>query len=167
MTMTKVKTSPRITTFSVMEFAAKIHKLGINPCVEVPNEIVNVLLREGNKKHAPVQVKATLNGKGLFETNVVRYSGAYRLYLNTQMRQETGVDDGDTVLIGLKYDPKQRMPPIPEELREALRKNKRAKERWRLQQSSRRKEILVYLNSVRSEDSINRQVSKIIRVFLE
>jgi len=88
-----------------LEFTAKIHKLGINPCVDVPDEIVSALLREANKKNAPVQVYATLNGTGRFETNLVRYQGAHRLYLNVQMRREVGVDVGNVISVALVYDP--------------------------------------------------------------
>lgn len=153
--------------FSIVEFTARIHKLGLNPCVNVPNGIVNVLLQEANKKNAPVQVKTKLNGKGAFRTNVVRYKGAYRLYLNMQMRRKTGVDVGDSVCVALEYDPRSRTPPMSEHLREALRENKRAKEKWLLQPKSRRNEILLYLNSLKNRESVKRNTSKILRMLLE
>ena len=128
---------------------------------------MNALLQQAGKGSAPVQVKGTLNDRVAFETNVVRYSGAYRLYLNTQMRKEAGVGVGDTVRIALDYDPGQRMPPMPELLRAALNEDPRAKERWRLQSSSRRKEILAYLNSLKTEETVRRRVGEIIRVLLK
>jgi hypothetical protein len=143
-------------------FAATIIKLGINPCVNVPEEIVVALLHEAQKKNAPVQVKGDLDGKARFETNVVKYQGAYRLYLNTQMRQEAGVGVDDTVTVSLAYDPAVRMPPMPELLRAALSQNKRAGERWRLQPRARRKEILAYLNSLKTEASLKRNIKKTI-----
>ena len=143
-------------------FSAEIIKLGINPCVTVPEEIVLTLLEEAGQKNAPVQVKGTLNGKAHFETNVVKYQGAYRLYLNAQMRNEAGVDVGDAVTAALTYDPAERMPPMPELFRVALSQNKEAKARWRLQPSSRRKDILVYLNSLKTEESLERNVKRAI-----
>ena len=47
-----------------MEFAAKVHKLGSSPCVNVPERIVNALLSDAKKQSGPVQVKGTLNGHG-------------------------------------------------------------------------------------------------------
>ena len=151
----------------MIELSAKIHKLGINPCVDVPERIVKSLLREAGRKSAPVQVKVAINGKGSFETSVVKYRGAYRLYLNTRMRKDAGVDVGDTVRISLEYDPVQRMQPMPEAFKEALNQNRRAKEKWHLQTSSRRKETLAYLNSLKNEESVKRNVTKIIHVLLE
>jgi hypothetical protein len=152
---------------SIEEFSAEIHKLGINPFVDVPVEIVTSLLQEANKKSTPVQVKVTLNGKGLFETSVLKYQGSYILYLNMQMRKEAGVGFGDSVCVTLKYDSKLRMPPMPEQLEEALSKNKLAKEKWRIKPNSKRKEVLAYLNSLKSEDSIKRVVGKVIRILLD
>ncbi len=156
-----------------LEFAARVCTVlsnvpgTLNPCVEVPATIVAALLNEARKKSAPVQIKASLNGKGLFESTVVKYQGAYRLYLNTQMRKEAGVEVGNTVQVAVEYDPAQRMPPMPEELRAALNQTQRAREKWRLQPSSRRKEILAYLNSLKSPASLKRNVSKIVRSLLE
>ncbi|KCZ71383.1 hypothetical protein ANME2D_02111 [Candidatus Methanoperedens nitroreducens] len=46
-----------------MEFVAKVHKLGIDPCVDVPERIINKLLRDARKQSGPVQVKGTLNAR--------------------------------------------------------------------------------------------------------
>ena len=151
----------------MLAFTATVHKLGINPCVDVPQEIVDALLREAGKRSAPVQVKGTLNGRVSFATSVVRYRGAHRLYLNTQMRRQAGAGAGDTVRIALAYDPDPRMPPVPRALSEALNRNERAKARWRLLPASRRKEILAYLDSLKSEAGMARNVAKVVRMLSE
>jgi hypothetical protein len=87
-----------------LTFSAMIHKLGINPCVDVPANIVTKLLQAANRKSAPVQVKCDLNGT-IFEANVVRYMGDWRLYLNTPMRKSAKKDVGDRIEIKLDYDP--------------------------------------------------------------
>ena len=130
--------------------------------MNVPEEVVAALLTEAEKKNAPVQVKGTLDGNAEFESNVVKYQGLYRLYLNTQMRKEAGVDVGDTVTISLAYDPTARMPPMPELLRVALAQNSQAKDRWRLLPTSRRKEILTYLSSLKTEESLRRNIDRTI-----
>lgn len=129
--------------------------------------MVAALLAESGKKSAPVQVQVTLNGKGRFEANVVKYQGAYRLYLNTLMRREMGIAVGDMVQVEVAYDPAQRMPPMPDELRAAFSQNPHAKDKWRLQPSSRRKEVLAYLNSLKSPASRKRNVDKVIRSLVE
>jgi hypothetical protein len=146
---------------SVEAFSARVHKLGINPCVDVPEPVVAALLRAAGKSKGPVPVKGELEGAP-FEATVVRYRGAWRLYLNTAMRKNAGVGVGDAVRIILAHDPVPRMPPMPEALRVALAVNTAAKARWRLQPSSRRKEILAYLNSLKTRVSLERNVRKVI-----
>jgi hypothetical protein len=149
-----------------VSFTATIHLLGINPCVDVPEEIVSSLLRDARKASAPVQVKVALNGRGSFETNVVRHQGAYRLYVNTRMRQEVGVSVGDTVDVALTYDSAERMPTMPRALQEALDQNPRAQEQWRQQTRSRRREVLAYLNSLKRDESMERNVAKVVESLL-
>jgi hypothetical protein len=86
-------------------------------------------------------LRGALN-EAAFTATVVRYSGAWRLYLNGRMRKDAGVDVGDRVRVSLAYDPVPRLPPIPDELRAALVKDARAKAAWRLKPSSRRREVL-------------------------
>jgi hypothetical protein len=148
---------------AAQEFSARIRKLGINPCVIVPAKVVEALLELAGRYSGPVQVKAGLNGFW-FDATVVRYLGAWRLYLNTGMRKSTGTGVGDRVRVSLRYDPVARMPPMPKALRAALADNPRAKERWRLQTRSRRKEILAYLNSLKTQAGVERNVSKVLRI---
>jgi hypothetical protein len=149
-----------------LTFSAKVHKLGINPCVDVPEKVVGALLRAAEKEKGPVQVKGALNNAD-FAATLVKYSGAWRLYLNTQMRKDADVGVGDTVCISLSYDPIPRMPPTPQELRKALSDNEQAKQVWRLQPSSRRREILAYLNSLKTQESLEHNVQKAVKMLLD
>ncbi len=130
---------------SVFAFSATIHKLGINPVVDVPEKIVDALLRQAGKNSAPVQVICNLDGVE-FDANIVRYAGDWRLYLNTPVRKSAGKDVGDTVKITLAYDPSVRMPPMPEAFRLALKDNTDAQKAWRLRPTPKRREILEELN---------------------
>ena len=68
-----------------------------------------------------------------------------------QMQHQAGFVFGDVVRINLEYDPKQRMPPMVEALEETLNKASAPRQSG-LQPSSRRKEILAYLKTLRSEE---------------
>ena len=143
-----------------------IHKLGINPCVDVPEKIVTALLLLANKKNTPVQVKCDLNGAD-FDANVVRYSGNWRLYLNTPMRKSVRKDVGDTIRIRLSYDPTVRMPPTPEAFRQALRDDKGAQKAWRLQPTPKRREILYFLNDKKTAADLARAIAETIKLLLK
>jgi hypothetical protein len=148
-----------------LTFSATIHKLGINPCVDVPANIVATLLQMANKKSAPVQVKCDLNGT-VFDANVVRYMGNWRLYLNTPMRKSAKKDVGDTIRIKLNYDPTVRMPSTPEAFRQALRDDKNAQKAWRLRPTPKRREILQSLNGKKTDAELARSIAETIELLL-
>jgi hypothetical protein len=149
-----------------LTFSATIHKLGINPCVDVPANIVATLLRTANKKSTPVQVKCDLNGT-VFDANVVRYMGNWRLYLNTPIRKSARKDVGDSVTIKLSYDPTIRMPPIPEAFRQALRDDKDAQKAWRLRPTPKRREMLQSLNDKKTDAELARGIAETIELLLK
>ena len=149
-----------------LTFSATIHKLGINPCVDVPASIVTKLLLAANKKNTPVQVKCDLNGT-VFDANVVRYMGNWRLYLNMLMRKSAMKDVGDRVTIKLSYDPTIRMPPTPEAFRQALRDDKDAQKAWRLRTTPKRREILQSLNNKKTYAELARGIAETIELLLK
>lgn len=143
-------------------FSSRIAKLGINPYVGVPKPVLDELLRQAGRTKGPVPVRGTLNGKPFTQT-VVKYQGAWRLYLNTQMRRDAGIDVGDTAHVSLTFDPKPRKVPMHPALTRALARNAKAKAAFANLAPSRRKEILRYLGSMKTEVSVVRNVEKVIR----
>ena len=157
---------------SAFTFPAKVYNIEssipgtLNPCVEVPDNIVEELHTLAGRERGPVQVKCELK-KHVYDANVVKYKGAWRLYLHGIMRKETGIEVGDTIRVVLKYDPEPRMPPTPKEFSTALAENKPAKNIWKLQPRSRRKEVLLYLNGLKTKVSLMRNVDKVIAQLME
>ena len=146
-------------------FSSTILKLGINPCVDVPQKIVDALLKESGRSNGPIPIRGKLNGKKFVQT-VVRYQGAWRLYLNTQMRLDAGIDVGDEANVELEFDPEPRVVPMPPQLAHALAKNREAKAAFEKLTPFRQAEILRYLNSLKTEESVTRNVEKVIRQLL-
>lgn len=62
---------------------------------------------------------------------------------------------------------KQHTLPIPRELREALEKNKDAKDAFEEMPPSHQREILAHLNSLKSPEAINKNIGKAITRILE
>jgi len=136
-----------------------IRRAGINPCVDVPGEISRALGEKGN-----ILVTGTVNGF-VFRSTLVPVRGApYRLYLNMEIRKGTGTRVGETVEIILEPDPDPRVEPVPDLLREALDLDAGPNAAWDALPPSRRREILRYLNSLKSRDALARNVAKVIGV---
>lgn len=142
-------------------FSAVVIKIGVNPCVNVPEEVMEKLFIKSGKKSGPIQIKGKLNGKKFIQT-VVKYQGAWRLYLNGEMRKAASIDTGDVAEVQLAFDPAPRNFPVPPKLMEAFDKNKKVKSVFDKLSPSRQKEITRYLSSLKSAESVDRNIRKII-----
>lgn len=145
------------------KFSAKIYIISkINPVVDPPGEVLEYLFKKAGKRTGAIPVKGKLNG-AKFIHNIVKYSGAWRLYLNGPMREAAGIDTGDMAHVEIDYDPKPRVTPMPALLEKALKKNKTARAEFDKLSPSRQKEIQRYLNSMKTEESLARNVEKVLK----
>jgi hypothetical protein len=136
----------------------------INPCVVVPEKTVMALRAESGRNQS-IPVQATLQGKP-FKANVVRYRGAWQMYLNGVMRKAAGVDVGDRASVTLKFDAVPRLTPMPPALAKALKAQPRAKAEFDALSPSRRKELLRYLGNLKQAASLERNIGRMLRYLL-
>jgi len=147
-------------------FSAKIFIISkINPVVDVPEEVLEYLFKKAGKNKGPIPVKGKLNGKKFIQT-VVKYGGAWRLYLNGPMRASAGIDTGDIANVEIDFDPAPPEISMNPSLAKALTKNKPAKAAFDALAPYRRKEILRYLGSMKTEESLARNVEKVVKNLL-
>jgi len=146
-------------------FSAKIYKIGINPYVLLPQPVLDSIFKQAGKDKGAIPVRGTLNGNAFTQT-LVKYSGKWRLYLNTPMRKAAGIDVGDTANVKIEFDPAPRIIPMHPKLQQALAKNKKAKEAFEELTPSRQKEILRYIGFLKSEESVMTNVEKVIQNLL-
>lgn len=144
-----------------MRFEATIYKLGINPVVDPPQEILDRLFELAGRSKGPIPVRGTLNGARFIQT-LVKYSSVWRLYINAGMLKDSGSGVGDEVTIEIEFDPQPREVQVPAALADAFRKDLAAKAAFDRLAPSRRKEILRYLGSLKSPESIEKNVTRII-----
>jgi hypothetical protein len=142
-------------------FSAEIFKLGINPFVFLPEEILSYLFKKAGKEKGYIPIHLVIN-KQKFIQHLVKYSGEWRLYLNTPMRKAACKDVGDIIHIKIDFDAGQRITPMHSKFEFALNKNKKAKDRFNSLPPSRQKEILRYLNNLKSEESLNKNIDRAI-----
>ena len=171
-------------------FTAHIKIAGINPYVDVPLPVVEsfgggaklaVLVKvaaagAAKKQSAgqPVSKRLATDaarlkaigrlaaGNWFRSTVLARRSSAPRLYLDTWMRETAGVGVGDRVRVSLRADGGSRDLAMPAALREALNANEQAKAAWGRLAPSRRREILAYLNFLKTPAALERNVQKTI-----
>jgi hypothetical protein len=142
-------------------FKAEIRIIGINPFVFVPEDILKAIFKLAGKDKGHIPVCGTINGKEYTQT-LVRYSGEWRLYINTIMLKDSPKRIGETIEVGITFDPNDRtLEPHPE-LVKALQEHKKAKEIFDHLPPSRQKEIVRYISALKTDESITRNIEKAI-----
>lgn len=146
-------------------FTAKIFIIGVNPYVLLPPALLQNVMQQAGKDKGPIPVRLCINDK-MFTQTLVRYAGEWRLYLNLPMRKAAGKDVGNEITIGMEYDEEERTTPVPVSLQEALRLNKEAKNKFESLPASRQKEIARYINNLKSEEAVKRNVQRAVAFLL-
>lgn len=146
-------------------FKAKLEIIGINPFVYVPEEILAQIFSEAKKNKGQIPVSGTVNGKEYIQT-LVRYSGEWRLYINTTMLPNSPKRIGEIIEVTIQYDPTDRTIAPHPKLTEALNQNKEANEVFESLSPSVRKEIIRYISFLKSEASVANNVEKAIGFLL-
>lgn len=99
------------------QFVATIYKVGINRCVDVPEEISRAL---GGKGYIPVI--ANVQGLIARTTLVPAGNGTHRLFLDGKIRKKLGIDARSLVGITLRRDKKPNEIAVPSDVAAALRR---------------------------------------------
>ena len=142
-------------------FTSTIEIIGINPYVLLPDDILESIFKSAGRDKGPMPVKIKVDGHAFTQT-LVKYRGAWRLYINTPMLKAAAKDVGDTVKVHIAFDKKPPATAMPIALEKALAKNKQARKAFDILPPSRQKEIMRYIGFLKNEDSIKRNVEKAI-----
>ncbi len=136
-----------------------------NPFVYVPDEILKHLFEKADKTKGPIPVKGEINGKP-YQQTLVKYSGAYRLYINMIMLKNSPRRIGEAIEVSIAYDPADRtVEPHPKWLK-ALQNNAQANKVFEGLSPSRQKEMIRYISNLKTEESVDRNVKRAINFLL-
>jgi uncharacterized protein YdeI (YjbR/CyaY-like superfamily) len=141
--------------------SAKIQIIGINPYVLPPQTMLKYIFQKAAKDKGAIPVQLKIGNKDFIQ-NLVKYSGKWRLYLNGPMRKAAGKDVGDIIDIQIDFDPKPRTTPIHPKLKKAFKEDSKAKAAFEKLSPSRQKEVLRYINFLKSEESVDKNVERAI-----
>jgi hypothetical protein len=143
-------------------FIGKIYKLGINPVIDPPDDVLQAVFEQAGRSRGPIPVRGKVNGAEFVQT-LVKYRGAWRLYINGPMLAASGSRAGDNAHIEIEFDDAPREIPVPQRFADALANHERAKAAFDELSPSRQKEILKYLGYLKTEASLDRNIEKVIR----
>ncbi|HLP63132.1 YdeI/OmpD-associated family protein [Flavobacterium sp.] len=149
----------------MFEFRAKIEIIGINPFVFVPNEILKNILSQAGKEKGNIPIKGTINDK-VYKQTLVKYSGEWRLYINTSMLKNSPKRIGEIIEITINFDPEKREIEPPKKFIIALNQNLEAKNVFDNLSASMKLEIVRYLSRLKTEEALEKNIKKSIQFLL-
>ena len=142
-------------------FKAKLEKIGINPFVFISKHILDKLFADAGKDKGHIPVKGSINGKS-FQQTLVRYSGEWRLYINTTMLKDSPKRIGESIEVKIQFDAANRtLHPHPKLLK-ALKADSIARKVFQELSPSKQKEIVRYIANLKSEEARARNIEKAI-----
>ncbi|AYZ12382.1 DUF1905 domain-containing protein [Chryseobacterium arthrosphaerae] len=143
-------------------FTATLEIIGINPFVFVPEKVLDQIFKDSGRDKSPVPVRGTVNGKE-FQQNLMKYLGEWRLYINTVMLKNSPKRIGEVIEVMLEYDDSDRSITIHPQLEKAIRESSLAAASFEKLTPSRKHELIRYINNLKTEAAIERNIEKIIR----
>lgn len=143
-------------------FTATLEIIGINPFVFVPEQVLDQIFKDSGRDKSPVPVRGTVNGKE-FQQNLMKYLGEWRLYINTVMLKNSPKRIGEVIEVMLEYDDSDRSITIHPQLEKAIRESSLAAASFEKLTPSRKHELIRYINNLKTEAAIERNIEKIIR----
>ncbi len=151
--------------FSKYSFKAELQIVGINPYVFLPEDILLAVFTQAGRNKSPIPVSGTVNGKPYRQT-LVRYQGAWRLYINLLMLDKSPKRIGEIIEVGIAYDPIAREFTAHPALTKALEQHIQAKDVFDGLTPSLKNEIIKYINNLKTEERVNKNVDKAIDFLL-
>jgi hypothetical protein len=143
-------------------FVATLYKLGINRCVDVPEEISRAL---GGNGYIPVF--ASVQGLIARTTLIPAGNGQHRLFVDGKIRKRLGVDAGDLVGITLRPDKKPSELAVPADVAAALRKNHGAQKAFKAITPALRREFLRWVLNAKRPETRAKRIEKAIPILIE
>ncbi len=139
----------------VLNFSATLYKIGINRCVDVPEEISSAL---GRGRRVPVVV--TVNGRSVRSTLLPGSGGAQRLFINSELCRAAGADAGQRIWIAVRADRASREIPVPSDVAAALRRAPQVKQAFAAITPALRREFLRWVLAARAPETRARRIAR-------
>lgn len=150
---------------AMYQFEAEIEIIGVNPFVFVPNNILLQIFKQAGKDKGHIPIKGTINHKPYRQT-LVKYSGEWRLYINTMMLKNSPKHIGQIIDITVSFDPESREIKTSEKFAKALNENEEAKAVFDSLSGSRKLEIVRYLANLKAEKTREMNIQRAINFLL-
>lgn len=141
-------------------FKAVLGARGSGGLIEVPFDV------KATFGSARAPVIATVNGV-TWRTTVATYGGKYYVGMRRELREQAGVDDGDSVAVTLAPDDAPRTVEVPEDLAAALKRSPRAGRTFDGLSFTHRREYVEWITGAKKEETRRRRIEKAVGMLEE
>jgi hypothetical protein len=143
-----------------LRFKVKIDgkEIGAVAAITPPIDVLEVF---GTRARVPVS--GTINGFP-FRSSLMPMGGCHMMPVNKTLREGAGVKAGDMVDVVMERDEAPRTIDPPPQLKKLLSKKKTAKANWEKLPFTHKKEIAIWIDGAKQEETRERRLTKAIEV---
>jgi|SRR5271156_571338 len=143
-----------------LRFKAKIEgkEAGVVAAITPPVDVPEFFGTRGR-----VPIRGTINGFP-FRSSLMPMGGCHMMPVNKTLREGAGAEPGDMVEVVMERDDEVRNVEPPRVLEKTLAKNKAAKGNWEKLPFTHKKEIAVWIEGAKKEETRERRLAKAMQV---
>ena len=149
-------------------FAAKIQKIWIMRCVDIPRDVSKEIRGAGggdDPLHIPVH--GWIEGLPFKSTLVPRGGGAYRLHVHSRIWRKLRIDAGAAVEVMLLVDNEPREAVLPPDLGAGLADTPRALATFNTLTVALRRQIIQYIDDAKRARTREKRIQLIVQRMLQ
>ncbi len=149
----------------MQKFKAAIKIIGVNPFVFVPHQVLAVIFKQAGRDKGPIPICGTINGIS-YQQTLMKFKGDWRLYINLKMLKNSTKRIDEEIVITIEFDSADRTIKPHSKFVKALNDSHEAKTKFNSLRPSKQHEIVRYISSLKTEESIDRNVLRAINFLL-
>jgi hypothetical protein len=148
-------------------FAAKIQKIWIMRCIDVPRDISKKIRKTVGGKALHVPVHGWIEGLQFQNTLVPRGGGNYRMHVHSRIWRKLRIDVGAAVEVTILLDTEPREAVLPPDLAAGLADTPRALAIFNALTVALRRQIIQYVDSAKQARTRDKRIQLVVRRMLE
>ncbi len=141
------------------KFTAQLQIIGVNPYVSIPDDLLKKIFVQAGKDKGPIPIYGEVNGKP-YQQTLMKFAGEWRLYVNLKMFPNSPKRIGEWLELTVGYDSRSRSIEPQQKWVEAIAADTAALEVFQSLSPSRQHEIVRYLASLKSQESVIRNIER-------
>ena len=147
---------------AALRFDAKLYAVGVNRCVDVPQEVTVAL---GGGTH--IRVVGRVGGEPYRSNLTPRGGGTHRLFVHSGIWRKLGVDVGDAVEVVIEQDEQDWEITVPADLAEAMSEGSEALEAFQALTVPNRKRFIDRIEETKTPATRKRRIEQGFQLLVE